>query len=321
MVKNFLTKGCIIAIFIVKNKDWRKIRGLMTEDIKDFQLLADENLAQLCRRGIEAAERELISRHMQAIYWLPQRVFGAPEEELSGFLIFAVEKLRERDILGKFESGKGAKFSTWLGVVIRNLYLDYIRSQPDNMENAELFEDTLVSSPERRQERSELIDKMQHRCRVLFKLLLCDTYFIEPHELEWLAQESGKKLLDVIREIAGLEEKLRKREAKLQERYDKLARTHYWLNFYQRQLDKMSKTTEKPNLGFNAELEKVRGKLERRKKEYDNLAEELAGSGGIVTAPYKDLADIMNVREGTLASNISRCRAGAASLLRQMRNN
>ncbi len=291
----------------------------MSEGSLDLELLADENLAEMCRRGIEIAERELISRHMQAIYWLPQRVFGAPEEELSGFLLYAVEKIRERDILGKFEPGKGAKFSTWLGVVIRNLYLDYIRSQPEEMATSELYEDSAVVEPEQRRERSSLISQMQKRCRVLFKLLLCDTYFLEPEEIEWIAEESDRKLLDVIRNIAALEEQLREREAKLQQRYDKLARAHYWLNYYQKQLAKLTKSIDKPNTEFMPEVERVRDKLERRKKEYDNLAEELAGGGGIVTAPYKDLAELMNIREGTLASNISRCRAGAAQLLRKLR--
>ena len=71
------------------------------EHQEQFAHHTDETLATLCKDGIEAAERELLGRYMQAIYWLPNRIFGANEEELSGFLIYAVEKIRERDTLCK----------------------------------------------------------------------------------------------------------------------------------------------------------------------------------------------------------------------------
>ena len=293
------------------------MKNIQPEQLSD---LTDEDLAARCASGIDAAERELLTRHMQAIYWLPQRVFGAPEEELSGFLLFAIEKIRERDILAKYAPDKGARFATWLGVVIRNLYIDYLRTIPDDGDDdIELLPEMTPSRAERRAEHTELIGQLQERCRVLFKLLLCDTFFLEPSELEWLAKESGQGLAETARKVAELEERLRERETSLQERYDKLAKAHYRIRRYQLQLGSLEHACERPNTGYSPAIEKLRAKLERGQREYETLSEELAGGGGIVTAPYKELAALLNTREGTLASNISRCRAGAAQLLKKLR--
>lgn len=289
-----------------------------TED--EFTTYSDEKLAGLCAKGIDVAERELLGRYMQPIYWLPRRLFGAPEEDLSGFLIFAIEKIRERDILGKFLRDKGVKFSTWMGVVIRNLYMDYLRTLPENLEGSELIEESVAAPKERRErERPELLDMMQVRCKVLFKMLLCDTLYLEPEDIEWISSESGRGVAETASEIAKLEDRLRESETKLQERYDKLSRAYYWKSRYERQLLRLEKGAHRPHTTYNKDVDVLERKLERRRKEYENVAEELSGSGGIVTAPYRELAALLNVSEGTLASNISRCRSGAADLLRKLR--
>ncbi len=288
----------------------------------DFPLLNDEELAALCARGIDGAERELLRRHMQAIYWLPRQAFGAPEEELSGFLIYAIEKIRKRDILGKFDPDQNTRFATWFGVVIRRLYLDYLRSQQQHEPFLhELREDT-AKEPETdsREPEESLITRMQIRCRALFKLLLCNTHYLEADEIRWIAEQSGRSALDVARDIAELEERLRNAEVRMQQRYDRISVAFHWKNIYERQLQRLEKELEHPWTADHGNLEKIRRKLERRQQEYLNLVRELSGSAGIVTAPYRDLAGILGIKEGTLASQISRCRAGAAEIAGKPRN-
>ena len=289
---------------------------------EQFTTKSDEELASLCKEGIEAAERELLGRYMQAIYWLPQRVFAAAEEELSGFLIYALEKIRERDTLAKYNPKKGARFSTWMGTVIRNLYLDYLRTLPEEPYNIELEENNFSTPTNRREsERSSLLDLMQVKCRVIFKLLLCDTFFLESEEIHWIAKESGQTLIKTAENVAKLEENLRKGEEKLQNRYDKLSKAYYWKNFYEKKLRNLEKNPEALSSSQKKEMAVIEKKLQRRRKEYENILDDLSGMGGIVTAPYRELAKLLNTSEGTLASNISRCRSGAADLLRKLRNN
>ena len=285
----------------------------------NLELLTDDELVARCREGIEAAERELLGRYMQAIYWLPHRILGVPEDDLADFLIFAIEKIRERDTLAKFEPTRGARFATWLSVIIRNLYIDYLRSKPEELPVGESEIENIPAKIERRQEHADLLAKMQQKCRVTFKLLLCDTFQLTSEDLQWIAQESGRSLIDTTQEVAKLEERLRADEMRIAERYDKLARAYYWKNFYARQIKELERKTERPNTEDNERLEKLRGLHDRRQAEYDTLNFELSGIGGIVTAPYKDLSRLLKTPEGTLASNISRCRSGAADLLRRMR--
>ncbi len=292
------------------------------EHSEQFAHHTDEALAALCQKGIEAAERELLGRYMQAIYWLPHRIFGADEEDLSGFLIYAIEKIRERDTLSKYDKTKGARFSTWIGTVIRNLYLDYIRSLPSEPFNIEFEENSFPSQDNRRQGgRKSLLDLMQIKCRVMFKLLLCDTFFLESEEISWIAQESGQSLIQTSENIAKLEENLRFGEEKLKARYEKLSRAYYWKSTYEKKLHSMEKTRDTATAEEIRELRELERKLVKRRREYENILEDLSGMGGIVTAPYRELAKLLNISEGTLASSISRCRSGAADLLRRLRNN
>lgn len=285
----------------------------------NLELLSDDELVAKCREGIELAERELLGRYMQAIYWLPHRILGVPEDDLADFLIFAIEKIRERDTLAKFEPTRGARFATWLSVIVRNLYIDYLRAKPDEPPVQEITPEAVPAREERRREHADLLAKMQQKCRVTFKLLLCDTFQLTPEDLQWIAKESGRTLVEATQEVARLEERLRADETRIAERYDKLARAYYWKNFYARQIKELEKSTEMPHTGGNERLEKLRRLYDRRQAEYDTLNFELSGIGGIVTAPYKDLSRLLKTPEGTLASNISRCRSGAAELLRRMR--
>ena len=292
------------------------------EHTEQFAQHSDEALAKLCAEGIEAAERELLGRYMQAIYWLPNRIFGADEEDLSGFLIYAIEKIRERDTLAKYDKKKGARFSTWIGTVIRNLYLDYIRSLPNEPFNIEFEENAFPSQENRRKdERKSLLDLMQIKCRVMFKLLLCDTFFLDSDEISWIAEESGQSLIQTGENIARLEENLRSGEDKLKARYDKLSRAYYWKTAYEKKLHVMEKSKDTATESELKKFHELERKLLKRRREYENILEDLSGMGGIVTAPYRELAKLLNISEGTLASNISRCRSGAAELLRKLRHN
>lgn len=280
--------------------------------------LDDAALAARCATGDNEAERTLLARQMQAIYWLPRNAFGAPEECLADFLLYAVEKIRERDILAKYDPEKGAQFGTWFGVVIRRLYFDYLRAHPPAPPTAELFDESIEGkeAPDPAAEADPaLLDHMKVRCRVLFKLLLCNTMFLQAEEVRWIAEESGKPLLDVTREIAMLEADLREQEVALAERYDKLATAFYWKSTYEQRIASMERTREHPHTDADPDLEDVRRKLERREREYLRLTHELSGMVGIATAPYRELASLLAVPEGTLASHISRCRAAAAEYL------
>lgn len=280
----------------------------------------DEDLAAQCARGLDNAERDLLERYMQAIYWYPKQAFGADEGDLGDFLIFAVEKIRQRDILGKYDPDRGARFSTWFGVILRNLYLDYLRARPEEVPTVELNEATQApAAPEQTEDEDRMLAAMHLRCRVLFKLLLCNSYLLTPDEVKWLSEKSGRGLLETARQVAELESRLAQKEGNLQERYDKLAAVCWWKNTYEKQLSRLEHQSDRPWTANAEELEKVQQRLEKRRREYHRIVHELTGTAGIATAPYRELAAVTNMPEGTVASLISRCRTAAAEFLRQER--
>lgn len=281
---------------------------------------SDEELAARCAEGIDAAERELLERYMQAIYWLPRQAFGADEDTLSDFLLYALEKLRTRDTLSKYDPSRGASFSTWFGVILRNLYLDYLRAQPDEPLALELQEGVAAPPVEETSDTEDrLLAAMHIRCRVLFKLLLCNSYLLTSEEVRWIADKSERGVLETTEQLAELEDELAQREANLQDRYDRLAVACWWKNTYEKQLERLEHNNDRPWTRQAEEMDKIQARLERRRQEYRRIVHDLSGTAGIATTPYKDLARILGMPEGTVASHISRCRAAAADFLRQER--
>jgi hypothetical protein len=59
-----------------------------------------------------------------------QFVARASEDECADFYVYAVEQIHKRKILSaeKYVEREGARFETWLGIVLRNLYIDMKRA-------------------------------------------------------------------------------------------------------------------------------------------------------------------------------------------------
>ncbi|MHC4883512.1 MAG: RNA polymerase sigma factor [Planctomycetota bacterium] len=281
---------------------------------------SDEELAQLCSEGIDAAERLLLERHMQAIYGLPQRAFRADEEELSGFLLYAVDRIRERHTFSSFRIEAGVSFSTWFGVVIRNLYLDYLRRERRAPHSVPLAEElpTPAEANESQPQEPPLLQEMSIKCRTLFKLLLANSYSLTPDELRWLSKTSGHSLLQLTQRLAEIEEELADRSEQLETRQNQLATIHWWKCCYERQLQQLEAHCQGATpQDLPALQQKVYERLTRRREQHQRLLQELSGAAGQVTTPYHQLAKLLNQPEGTVGSHLTRCRKATAQHLQQ----
>lgn len=289
--------------------------------VGNYAELSDEALAARCAEGIDGAERELLRRHMQAIYWLPVRQFGADEDDKGDFLIFALEKLRERNSLAQFDVERGVRFTTWFGVVIRNLYLDYLRTQRHVPSLVELEEQEVCAAPAAppptaAEERADaLLGRMSVKCRAFFKLLLANVFFLKPDEMRWIAETSGRSIVEVSTLLAELEEDLREADAQIEARRRQLDAVFWWKRLYERQLRDLERERELPANERRARLERTYARLERRRQQHERLLGELSGGAGLATTPYRRLAEVLAMKEGTLGSHITRCRQAIARLL------
>ncbi len=284
----------------------------------DFDRLADEELCRLCQQGSDAAELTLLRRYMPAIYWLPRQMFGAAEEDLSAFLLFALEKIRARDIIAKFDATRKTRFATWFGVVLQRLYLDFLRKElrggsppAGNIEVKSIAAPQPAGAEECEKRAEALLAQMHIRCRTLFKLLLCHTLSLTPAEIQWIAATSGRSAWEVMAEVAKLEERLREDEAKIKAHYDRLAVAWWW----KQHCENRRQACEY----HGKESHRENAKFERYQRQYRRLVADLTASARNVSAPYRQLANLLKMNEGTLASHISRCRASAVMLVQMQR--
>jgi RNA polymerase sigma factor (sigma-70 family) len=293
--------------------------------------LKDEELAVKCRENIDEAEHELLSRYMNVIYWLPAKVYGVDEEDLSAFLIFAIEKIRERHTLSKFDASTGVKFSTWFGVVIKNLYHDYLRTLDNEPEIVKVDFDKLDTEYSAKENSGEfaqaeenafmLLKSMDIKCRTLFKLLFANSFFLEPEEMRWIAKESKKRMMQVIKELAEIENGINEKNHELSERYNKLMGVYWWKRRYARQLYNVERSLQGAEGERRRKLEEFAAKLEKRRVQYYKMLEELSASETRSCASYEDLSSLLQMNMGTLGSTLSRCRKGAASIYNKLKRN
>jgi RNA polymerase sigma-70 factor (ECF subfamily) len=84
---------------------------------------SDGDLLQRCRRGEEAAWRELVSRHTRRVFNLAYRFVGRVDEaeDLTQEIFVKVYQS-----LGRYRADEGA-FTTWLTTVARNQAIDHYR--------------------------------------------------------------------------------------------------------------------------------------------------------------------------------------------------
>jgi RNA polymerase sigma-70 factor (ECF subfamily) len=157
----------------------------------------DGELLDRCRRGDEAAWRELVSRHSRKVFGLCYRFAGRVDEaeDLAQEVFLRVYQNLER-----YRSDAGA-FNTWLMTVARNHAIDHYRRRREERErrdDSNEGEMELLPSgeegPVMALERRERVELVQRGLRALPEdlrepIVLCD--------LQGLPYEEAAKLLDV----------------------------------------------------------------------------------------------------------------------------
>jgi RNA polymerase sigma-70 factor (ECF subfamily) len=124
----------------------------------------DGDLVPRCRRGDEAAWRELVARHTRRVFALAYRFTGRVDEaeDLTQEVFVKVY-----ETLGQYREGDGA-FSAWLSVVARNQAIDHYRrrrqerlrrvEEPETVERAAAEEEGPLAGLER-EARARLVQR------------------------------------------------------------------------------------------------------------------------------------------------------------------
>lgn len=282
-------------------------------------------LIRQCLTGDPAAARTFQELYGELIYGYPLRVYRMPAEEAGDFYVFAFDQGRIFRRVRSFE-GRAPFRAYLLGFVLDDLVLEWrrgirmietvsIESLGELPGRSESPEDMIDDGSDRAVDRSvlsELLAALEPSKSVVMKLLYVEDYELKAAELRYLAEVSGRPIPDVLSSVDQLRSTVREREAGLKKMEDSLDAVQAWIQLYERRLQRIrddlssvppASTASERLKDEQSELER---KIGRRRQQRAKLLSQAQRRK--VTAPYKDIAKLLNTSVGNVGSQIARLR-------------
>lgn len=272
------------------------------------------------------------------IYNYPMKMFRVATDNAADFYIYVFENDRVFKRLSGFEGRNGAHFRTYLGgFVLRDLFLEWQRSQKepetvsletivtgnDTGEKAATLQDliadprdsegTLMDSQDEATPFKEILAGLDMGKRVLLRLLHLAEFDLEPAEIRFICEKSGRAYKEVVILIEEIRIGLRKKDEQFASLQDQLESIFGWILLYQRELAKVTETLKSATeasssyIELSHQREELERKLEWRYRQREQVLAKARQSR--VTTPYKDIAWLLNVPLGTVCSLVARVRA------------
>lgn len=292
---------------------------------------AVRDLIRRCLSGDGDAARSFQEAYGELIYGYPIRVYRTPADEAGDFYVFAFQNGRIFRRLRTFE-GRAPFRAYLLGFVLDDLVLEWKRAErrldtvsiedigelPDRQESEVEMMNAGNGHAASGHEIDQLLASLDPSKTVVFKLLHAEDCELNPEELRHLATISKRTLTDVTAAVEHLRATIRDREASLRAIEDSLDSVQAWIQLYQKRLRRIgedlgtvqssSRAAEK----LLAERKELERKIERRRRQREKLAEQAKRRK--VTAPYKDIAAVLNTTVGNVGSQIARLRGELSQL-------
>lgn len=281
-----------------------------------------------------ASDRDAMVQFQQVygelIYGFPQRVYRTPAEDAGDFYVFAFDNGRIFRRLRTWE-GRAPLRAYLLGFVLDDLVLEWKRSMRE-IETVSIDAVSELPAPELSASHGagaegasnaeqvmlkRLLDDVEPAKALVMKLLHVEDCELSPVDLRQLARVSGRRMREVILGVERLRLIVREREAALKRIEDGLDGVHAWIQLYERRLRRIGDdlTALPPNTAAAARLREEQGevahKIERRQKQRTKLVAQAQRRK--VTAPYKEIAALLNTTVGNVASQIARLRQELAA--------
>jgi RNA polymerase sigma factor (sigma-70 family) len=304
-------------------------REEMVDPLNDAREVRE--LIQKCLAGDLEAAREFQERYGELIYGYPIRVYRMPQEDAGDFYVFAFDQGRIFRRVRTFE-GRAPFRAYLLGFVLDDLVLEWRRAMREletvSIETIAELADPAASVDDEEEEgtvvqdRSALKDvlaSLEPSKAVVMKLLYVEDYELQPAELRYLSEVSGCEIPEVLQRVDELRATVREREAGLKRMEDSLDAVQAWIQLYERRLQRIGEDVAALPPGSNAagRLREERSELERkilrRRRQRAKLLSQAQRRK--VTAPYKEIAALLNTSVGNVGSQIARLRRELVSRL------
>lgn len=265
----------------------------------------------------------LLETHHALIYSFPVKVMGASEDECADFYVYAIEQIRRRKILSaeKYVEREGAKFETWLSVVLRHLYIDLKRSQREPRIDLSDSLETTASAPaadttgalaDHVEMAEDALKVLKPESRVLFKLLLLNDLCLTEDDLQVLSERSGRPIPELVELLAELQDQVGQRSVREQERQEELTRVFWWVEHYRAKLhhllDVFGSDEERWPARIADRVVEIRRKLVKRRRQHAELVRSYRAAGITVKASYEMIARVLNTTRDAVKMEAYRCR-------------
>ncbi len=284
------------------------------------------SLIRRCVAGDVEAAKTFQDRYGELIYGYPIRVYRVPPDEAGDFYVFAFDRGRIFRRVRTFE-GRAPFRAYLLGFVLDDLVLEWKRGVREietiSLESiGELADPALTDRAEQEGEFSvmdvdrstmrELLSDLSTPKAVVMKLLYVEDHEFDPSEVRYLSQVSGNAIPEVLDRIEGLRATVREREAGLKKMEDALDAVQAWVHLYERRIQRINEDLAAlpPTNGAAERLREERAQLERKIERRRTQRTKLLAQAQRrkVTAPYKDIAGLLNTSIGNIGSQIARLR-------------
>lgn len=283
-----------------------------------------QRLIGRCLAGEVQAAREFQAQYGELIYSFPIRVYRVPPDEAGDFYVFAFDRGRIFRRVRTYE-GRAPFRAYLLGFVLDDLVLEWKRGvreietvsietlgeipDPGDADRAKNDEG---EGPMDRTSFSQLLGELSPAKSVVVKLLYVEDYEFQPSEVRYLAQVSGNEVAEVLERIDRLRATVREREAGLKRMEDALDAVQAWVQLYERRVHRIGDDlaalppTSSAAERLREERQQLERKIQRRHQQRTKLLAQAQRRK--VTAPYKDIAAMLNTSIGNIGSQIARLR-------------
>jgi RNA polymerase sigma factor (sigma-70 family) len=282
-------------------------------------------LISRCLSGDPGAVKQFQQKYGELIYGYPIRVYRTPPEDAGDFYVFAFQDGRLFRRLRTFE-GRAPLRAYLLGFVLDDLVLEWKRGER-KVETVSIEGIGELSDPEApagpaaadggRQpatagQLEDVLAALSPSKAVVMKLLYVEDYDLKAADVSYLADVSKRSVPDVLAAVASLRATVREREAGLQKVQDGIDAVQAWMRLYERRMARISDDIASlpPTAGaavrLRAELAQLEQKMHRRQQQRVRLLAQAQRRK--VTAPYKEIAAILNTSVGNVCSQIARVR-------------
>jgi hypothetical protein len=281
-------------------------------------------LIKRCLAGELKGIDEFQQRYGEIIYSYPIRVYRMPAEDAGDFYVFAFDGGRIFRRLQTF-AGRTSLPSYLSGFVLDNLVLEWKRGEHEietiSMDALNELPDACGSeataggdseAPAGGLSLNEVLATVGVSKGLVIKLLYIEDCDLTASDIRCLAKISGRRVPDLLADVERLRCMVREREAGLRRIYDALDAVHAWIQLYERRLRQIGEDLANlpPDTAAAQRRREERAllerKVERRRQQRGNMLARAQRRK--VTAPYKDIAVLLNTSIGNLASQILRVR-------------